>query len=428
MKNSTFLAELQQRGLVKDHTDWESLELRLEKQPITFYCGFDPTADSLHLGHLQMIVLMRRFQLRNHHVLALAGGSTGLIGDPSGKSQERILQSAESVRERALLIQNQLKTLLPIGDNIGKITFVNNLDWTENISAIQFLRDIGKHFSMNYMLSKDSVQKRLGNTESGLSYTEFSYMLLQALDYLNLFEKYHCELQLGGSDQWGNIVSGITLIGKKHHHICHGLTSPLVMRSDGQKFGKSDGGAIWLDAKQTSAYELYQYLVNLPDKDALPLLYRLTLLPLDQIYQHHKIAEHQPESRSLQKCLAYEVVQFVHGDLVTQQVLKITEWLFGNSEFDNQILSFLSQPAVPIPSIAINPQIVKDWEDLLVISQIAPSKTQARQLITNGSILCWETKINNPKESVDWPSLVRGNFVLVTKGKKYKTLIKPISR
>jgi len=418
------LEDLIWRGLVKDHTDLQALSDRLDQGPVVAYCGYDPTADSLHIGSMQMIALMRRFQQSGHKVIALSGGATGLIGDPSGRSDERVLRAVDVVRSWTESINSQLKSMLPTDEGGFAPTFVNNMDWTAGLSILDFFRDVGKHFTVSHMLAKDSVKSRIQNPEAGLSYTEFSYMLLQAYDYLVLHEQHGCELQLGGSDQWGNIVAGLSLIGKKWERSCHGLTSPLVLRSDGRKFGKSEGQAIWLDKNKTSPFEMYQYLVNIPDTDVLDLLRRLTFLTRSEVDDLDQMMKQAPESRAPQRKLAEEVVKFVHGADAALTAEKITRWLFGDGEFDEHILNALSDPASGMPSYAISASRPWAWEELVIAAQFAPSKAEARRLIAGGGLSCWDERIEDPKSEVDLTKFARAGHLLLSRGRRKKALLR----
>ncbi|HXL74185.1 MAG TPA: tyrosine--tRNA ligase, partial [bacterium] len=304
------IEDISWRGLVKDHTDINQLSDRLDKGPITLYCGYDPTAESLHLGNLQMVVMLRRFQLAGHKVVPLSGGGTGLIGDPSGRTEERQLRDIQTISQWTELIKKQLIRCLPSDDASSSPIFADNSDWISGLSAVSLLRDIGKHFTINYMLAKDSVTSRLEGKDEGLSFTEFSYMILQAFDYLTLYQKFGCELQIGGSDQWGNITAGISLIKKKTGFDVFGLTSPLILKSDGSKFGKSEGGAVWLDRSKTSPFAMYQYFLNIPDSDVINLVKRLTFLPQIKILDLEQEILTNPEKRPAQRVLASEVIKF----------------------------------------------------------------------------------------------------------------------
>ncbi|HET7616126.1 MAG TPA: tyrosine--tRNA ligase, partial [Bacillales bacterium] len=320
------LDDLEFRGLLNQVTDREGLHELLDEGPVTLYCGFDPTADSLHVGSLVPILNLRRFQEAGHKVIALVGGGTGMIGDPSFKAEERQLNTQEVVEEWSEKLKNQLSGILKFeGDNPVKIS--NNYEWLGGLNLIPFLRDTGKHLSVNYMMAKDSVKSRL---ETGISFTEFSYMLLQAYDFLNLYEKENCRLQIGGSDQWGNITAGLELIRREgKDETAYGLTAPLVTKSDGQKFGKTESGAIWLDAAKTTPYEFYQFALNASDDDVVKFLKYFTFLSHDEIEALEDKVKTEPEKREAQRTLAEEMTRLVHGEEALRQAIHISEALFG---------------------------------------------------------------------------------------------------
>jgi tyrosyl-tRNA synthetase len=328
---SPLLQDLEQRGLVADVAHREELERLLAPgaAPITLYVGFDPTAESLHLGHLMGLLILRRFQEAGHRPIALAGGATGMIGDPSGKSAERNLLSAETLAANIAGIEGQLRRLLDFESKSNPARVVNNADWTRNLGVLDFLRDIGKHFSVNAMMAKDSVRSRMD--AGGISFTEFSYSLLQAFDYLHLNETQNCVLQAGGADQWGNITAGIDLIRRKHERVACGLTTPLLTKTDGTKFGKTEGGAVWLDPKKTSVYRFYQFLIQVEDAQVIQLLKYFTFLPADEISALE--AEHlaAPEKREAHRRLALELTRLVHGANAAEDAVQASGILFGGS-------------------------------------------------------------------------------------------------
>src|SRR5476651_1037547 len=332
MATSSILQDLHWRGLVADMANRDELERLLAPGagPVTLYVGFDPTADSLHLGHLIGLLILRRFQLAGHRPIAVAGGATGMIGDPSGKSSERNLLSPEILEANIAGIQGQLGRLLDFESKSNPALLLNNADWVRPISVLDFLRDVGKHFSVNAMMAKDSVKMRLDST-SGLSFTEFSYSLLQAYDFLHLQEKYGCLLQAGGADQWGNITAGIDLIRRKRDVTACGLTTPLLTKTDGTKFGKTEGGAVWLSPQRTSVYRFYQFLIQVEDTQVIQLLRFFTFLSLDEIAALE--AQHQatPERRDAHKKLAFELTSLVHGETATADAIRASEILFGGS-------------------------------------------------------------------------------------------------
>ena len=323
------LDDLRARGLVHDHTDEAGLTGLLESGPVTLYCGIDPSADSLHVGHLVAVLVLRRFQEAGHRPLALVGGATGMVGDPSGRSDERTLLDAATLDANTAGIRAQLESLFDFsGDSAARL--VNNYDWTRDVSLLDFLRDVGKHMTVNQMVAKDSVRSRMAS-DHGISFTEFSYMLLQAFDYWWQFENYDCRLQVGGSDQWGNITAGIDLVRRRSGATVHGLTWPLMTRADGQKFGKTADGTVWLDAGRTLPFELHQYFVNTDDRDAERLLLQLTLLPVAEVEGIMSAHAAAPHERRAQRALADEVCTLVHGPAATDQAGLAAEVLFSES-------------------------------------------------------------------------------------------------
>jgi tyrosyl-tRNA synthetase len=357
--------ELVWRGLVQDAT--EGLDAALEAGPLTLYIGYDPTASSLHAGNLQQIITMRRFQLRGHRVIALAGGGTGLIGDPSGKSAERALNDESVVAEWAARIEGQVRRLLP-----DETIFVNNREWLEPLTAIEMLRDVGKHFPMGYMLAKETVKTRVHG--EGMTFTEFSYMLLQSYDYRQLHDRYDCRLQMGGSDQWGNITAGIEFIRRTRNERVHGLTTPLLLRADGQKFGKSEQGAIWLDPERTSPYELFQFFLNTADDQVGVLLRRLTLLEPAEI---ERLEAEPPETRAAQRALAEHLTAMVHGDEGLRAAEEQTRALFsaeGEAE-------------------AVVVEDLTSWAHVFLAAGLVSSLSEARRLIKGGGLYADDDRI-----------------------------------
>ncbi|MBM7646977.1 tyrosyl-tRNA synthetase [Scopulibacillus daqui] len=411
------LEDLKYRGLVNQVTDEEGLREALKK-PVKFYCGFDPTGDSLHVGHLLIITTMMRFEKAGHLPIALVGGGTGLIGDPSGRSTERTLNEHRVVEGYVQKIKDQLSRFL---DFENQSTLANNFDWLGGLSLIEFLRDTGKHFSINYMLSKESVQSRL---EAGLSYTEFSYMLLQSFDYLNLYEKENCRLQIGGSDQWGNITAGLELIRRKgHEEPAFGLTFPLITKSDGTKFGKTAGGAIWLDAEKTTPYEFYQFWINTDDRDVIRFLKYFTFLSKEEIDGLEKELQTAPEKRAAQKRLAEEVVKMVHGEEALQQAIKISEALFSGN-LKELTAEEIRQGFKDVPSYTVENKDDIGLIELLVASGLCPSKRQAREDISNGAIYVNGERQTDLSYTVTSADRIEDQFVIIRRGKKKYMLIK----
>ncbi|SFG37606.1 tyrosine--tRNA ligase [Sporolactobacillus nakayamae] len=409
--------DLKYRGLINQVSDEEALREALKK-PMSFYCGFDPTANSLHAGNLLVIVIMMRLQKAGHHPIAVVGGGTGMIGDPSGRSTERQLNTKDVVSSYAESLKNQLNRFLHFEDD--RATFVNNAEWLNPLSAIEFLRDVGKYFTLNYMLSKDSVQTRL---EAGISFTEFSYMLLQSYDFLNLYEKNNCRMQVGGSDQWGNITAGLELIRKRgHEEQAFAMTFPLITKSDGTKFGKSMGGAIWLDPEKTTPYEWYQFWFNASDDDVVNFLKYFTFLTKDEIEALAKEVEEHPEERKAQKTLAKEMTVLVHGEHALKQAEHISKALFSGevSQLSGEEIrqGFRDVPTFNAPS----KEPVK-LLDLLVDAGVVTSKRQAREDISNGAIYVNGDRRTDLNDLLTQDDRIDDEYLIVRRGKKKYTLI-----
>lgn len=398
---------LDERGLIKDVTD-EAIKDRVN-DPITLYCGFDPTGPTLHIGHLFPIILLKHFENAGHNPIAVIGGATGCIGDPSFKKDERSLNTYEVVEAYAESLTSQIKRFF----DHDKTQFVNNMDWTGKISAIEFLRDYGKAFSVNNMIAKDSVASRM---ETGISFTEFSYPILQALDFKYLNEHYNCELQIGGSDQWGNITAGTELIRKtSENRKGYGITVPLVTKSDGTKFGKSEGHAIWLDPNLTSPYEFYQFFMQSQDSDVISYLKSFTFLPIEEINELEKLVETEPFRRQAQKVLAYEVTKFVHGSDMADTAVKISEILFSGDLNQLSVEEIeLNFKHVKMTEVAANTTLV----DGLIECGLASSRREAREFISNNSI-----SINGEKQSdleyiLTDQDGIGGKYIMLKRGKK----------
>lgn len=406
--------ELQWRGLINQSTDLDTLREACEN-PITLYCGFDPTGDSLHAGHLVPMIMLRRFQKAGHHPLALAGGATGFIGDPRDVG-ERSMLSEETIQQNLEAIKKQLRRFVDFdGENPAEM--VNNADWTANMSVITFLRDVGKNFSLNTMLDRDTVKRRLES--DGISYTEFSYMLLQANDFLTLHREKGCDLQIGGGDQWGNIVSGVDLIRRVDGDKAHALTVPLVTDAQGQKFGKSTGGGkLWLDAEKTSPYAWYQYFLNAGDSVVIDYLRWFTFLTQEEIAEYEEKVANEPFRREAQRRLAQEMTNLVHGEDATKAVELAAQALFGKAELtelDEATLAGALQETT-VAEIAAGEQ--RTIVDLLVASGLADSKGAARRTIKEGGAY-----VNNARiESEDWEpadeDLLHGSWLVLRRGKK----------
>ena len=414
------LKDLEYRGLINQVTDLEGLDKQLVEGKVTLYCGFDPTADSLHIGHLLTVLTLRRFQLAGHKPLALVGGATGLIGDPSGKKAERTLNEAEIVQQWSDRIKQQLSQFLQFeGENAAKA--VNNFDWIGKLDVISFLRDVGKNFGLNYMLAKDSVESRIN---SGISFTEFSYMILQSYDFLHLYENENCRLQIGGSDQWGNITAGLELIRKATDEDAKafGFTIPLVTKSDGTKFGKSEGGAIWLDPEKTSPYEFYQFLINTDDRDVVKFLKYFTFLTPAEIDELAKEVESAPENRIAQKRLAEEVTKLVHGQEALNQAIRISTALFSGDISDLSAAEIM-QGFKDVPSYECKEEEI-GLLDLLIAANISSSKRQGREDITNGAIYINGQRVTDVEKVLTKEDRIEELFTIIRRGKKKYYLIK----
>ncbi|UOY94521.1 tyrosine--tRNA ligase [Ectobacillus sp. JY-23] len=414
------LQDLEFRGLINQQTDAEGLRELLAKESVKLYCGFDPTADSLHIGHMLPILILRRFQLAGHQPIALVGGGTGLIGDPSGKKAERQLNEQETVAMFSQRIKEQLSSFLDFEKAGNPATIANNYDWIGSLDLITFLRDIGKNFGLNYMLAKDSVASRL---ESGISFTEFSYMILQSYDFLKLYQTEGCRLQVGGSDQWGNITAGMELIRKTEEDAkVFGLTIPLVTKSDGTKFGKTEGGAVWLDAEKTTPYEFYQFWINTDDRDVIKYLKYFTFLSHEEILELEKQTQEAPEKRAAQKALGEEMTKLVHGEAALEQAIKISQALF-NGAVAELTAAEIEQGFKDVPSYTHSGEEIT-LVDLLVNSKISPSKRQAREDITSGAISVNGERVQSTDAVVNRENRIEDKFTIIRRGKKKYFLIK----
>ena len=416
----TILEDLQWRGLYADCTDAAALTQRLAEGPIALYCGFDPTADSLHVGNLVPLLALRRFQLAGHRPIALAGGATGMVGDPSGKSDERNLQTPEQVAHNITAIREQLSRFLDFTAAGNPARLVDNATWTAPLSFLEFLRDVGKHFSVNVMMAKDSVRSRLEG-DGGISYTEFSYMLLQANDFLHLRTNLSCELQVGATDQWGNITAGTDLIRKKLGAPAWGLTFPLLTKADGTKYGKSASGAVWLDAQRTSPYRFYQFFINADDADVIKLLKVLTFLSHEEITALEAGMKANPGARAAQKALARELTTLVHGAAALTAAIKASEILFGGS-LDGVTEALFNDVVGEIPTKELAQSSLAapgmPLTDLLVHSGLATSKGQARKDIEGGGINLNNVRVADVAQAVTTADLHFGKYVLLRKGKR----------
>lgn len=417
---ASLLEELRQRELLAQVSDEEALEAHLESRSQTVYCGFDPTADSLHIGNLVPLITLRRFQRRGHRPILLIGGATGMIGDPSGRSAERNLNNADTVSGWVDRIRHQVEGLVAFGaeaDDNNAAVIVNNLDWTAGLTVIDFLREIGKHFSVNQMIQRDSVRSRLEREGEGISYTEFSYMLLQANDYAELAERYHCSVQIGGSDQWGNIVSGMDLVRRKLGRASFALTLPLITKADGSKFGKTAEGTVWLDAERTSPYAFYQFWLNTADADVPRFLKIFTFLALEDISTITGEAAQAPERRIAQRRLAREVTALVHGEAGLASAERITTALFDGdlgalSESD---LDQLAQDGMDCTDVA-EPAV--GLLAALADAGLAKSRGEARKLVAGNGIRVNGEVQSDVERQLDWQDALHGRFYLLRKGKK----------
>jgi tyrosyl-tRNA synthetase len=419
------IADLQWRGLLADCTDLAELSKRVATGPVTLYCGFDPTADSLHVGHLMGQLTLRRFQLAGHHVIPLAGGATGMIGDPSGRSSERNLLTREDLDHNIASIKAQLSQLLDFTSATNPACLVDNADWTAPISFLDFLRDVGKHFSLNVMLAKDSVKSRMEG-DSGISYTEFSYQLLQAYDFYHLRKAYNCELQIGGSDQWGNITAGTDFIRKKLGAPAWGWTFPLITKSDGTKFGKTASGAVWLDPQKTTSYKFYQFFVNTEDVKVIEYLKKFTFLSRAEIEELEAKHNANPGAREAHKALAREVTRLVHGQSAVDDAVRASEVLFGggvegiSENLFNDIVG--EAPTKDVERAKLDGAGMLLVE-VLVHGGLSPSKGQARKDLEQGGIYVNNIRESNVQRSVTTNDLLFGKHVLLRKGKRNYVVI-----
>ncbi|MCR3748858.1 tyrosyl-tRNA synthetase [Lentzea californiensis] len=410
------LDELSWRGLIATSTDLDALRKDLDAGPLTLYCGFDPTAPSLHAGNMVPLLMLRRFQRAGHRPIVMAGGATGMIGDPRDTG-ERTLNSLDTVAEWADRIRGQLERFVDFDDSPTGAVVENNLNWTGQLSALEFLRDVGKHFSVNVMLSRETVKRRLEG--DGMSYTEFSYLLLQSNDYLELYRKYGTSLQVGGSDQWGNIVGGVDLIRRVEGKHVHALTAPLVTDAEGRKFGKSTGGgSVWLDPELTSPFAWYQYFVNVDDVTVLKYLRLFTFLTREELDELEKQTAEAPHQRAAQKRLAQEFTDLVHGERATQQVILASSALFGRGELRDLDAPVLEAALAEAPKgqvrLADEPTIV----DLLIASGLAESRGAARRTVNEGGAYVNNAKVTDEEWKPAPPDLLHGKWLVLRRGKR----------
>jgi tyrosyl-tRNA synthetase len=409
-------SELKERGLVFQLSNEEAIKEYLSKKGGRFYIGFDPTAESLHAGSLLPIIFMKRLEKAGLRPIVLVGGATGLIGDPSGKSQERNLLDLKTVHKNVCGLKKQLSRFFDFGCfcRKGKVMFVNNYDWAKKISLIELLRDIGKHFTINEMISKESVQKRMA---TGISFTEFTYMILQSVDFLNLFQKYDCVMQAGASDQWGNMTAGVELIRKKIGKEGLALSMPLVTKADGTKYGKSESGAVWLDAKMTSPYHFYQFWINVEDANVIKFLKYFTFLSLEEIKKLEALVAAEPEKREAQKVLAREMTRFVHGENAVERAEKISQSLFYGKikELGREELKEVFSGSAVKELARFDEMLIAD---LLVSAKVVDSKRQAREDVENKAIEINGEKISALEYKISEKDMMQGKYILVKRGKK----------
>ncbi|UJS27141.1 tyrosine--tRNA ligase [Macrococcoides canis] len=408
---SALLEDLRWRGLIYQETNPEEMEALLNKESVSVYCGTDPTADSLHIGHLLPFMTLKRFQEHGHRPVVLIGGATGMIGDPSGRTDERTLQTLEQVQHNVDGISKQMEQLFDFGTENGAIR-VDNKDWLGEIDLLTFLRDYGKHVGVNYLLSKDSIASRL---ETGISFTEFTYTILQAIDFGHLNNTLNVKLQIGGSDQWGNITSGMELMRRMYGEVeAYGMTVPLVVKSDGKKFGKSEGGAIWLDRTKTTPYEFYQFWINTPDSDVIKFLKYFTFLSKEEIDTLEASVENEPHLRLAQKRLAEEVTKYVHDESALAEAINITNALFKGDlkalTADQLRTSFKDVPQAKVTTANL--------VELLIEAGISPSKRQAREDITNGAISINGEKVQDASYEIVAADKIEDEFTIIRRGKK----------
>lgn len=418
--SNTLIEDLKWRGLAYQLTDETGMVDLLNKESISLYCGVDPTADSMHIGHIVPLLTLRRFQMHGHRPVLLIGGATGMIGDPSGRSEERQLQTTEQIDLNVKGLQKQMERIFDFKSDNGAI-LVNNRDWIGSMNVIEFLRDYGKYIGVNYMLAKDTVASRL---EGGISFTEFSYMLIQAIDYNHLYNEHKCRIQVGGSDQWGNITTGLEMIRKTHTEEtkAFGMTIPLVTKADGTKFGKSASGSVWLDAEKTSPYEFYQFWLNTADADVIRYMKIFTFLTREEIEAFEVTVTEEAHLRKAQKALAEEMTKMIHGESALENSIRITNALFSG---DIKALSANEMKEVfkDVPSFEMKKED-KNIVDLIVEAAISSSKRQAREDVTNGAISINGEKITDVGYVMSAADRLDDSFAIVRRGKKKYHMVK----
>ena len=410
------LEDLKWRGLIAQTTDESALRDALKK-PITVYLGTDPTAPSIHVGNLVVLLVLRRFQLAGHHTIPLVGGATGLVGDPSGKNEERTLNTTDIVEQWVSRIKGQLSKFMDFEVATNPAKMANNLDWTAPLSAIEFLRDVGKHFSVNQMLNKDAVASRL--EKDGISYTEFSYQVLQAFDYLELYRRHQCTLQIGGSDQWGNITAGLDLIRRVEGGTAHALTVPLLTKADGTKFGKTAGGSVWIDPEMTSPYAFFQYWLNSDDKDVIKFLKVFSFKSRSEIEELEKTHIENPGARSAHRELARELTALVHSPEIAERVEAAGKALFGQGDISELDEATLTAALAELPKASVKKgEEFPTWVDLLAASGVVDSKSAARRIVKEGGAYLNNEKISGEDFRLEKSHFLCGKYAVLRKGKR----------
>ena len=417
---TNLLDDLAWRGLLYQQTDAEGLEQLINKEKISLYCGVDPTADSMHIGHIVPLLTLRRFQMQGHRPILLVGGATGMIGDPSGRSEERQLQTTEQIDMNVQGIKKQMEQIFDFNTENGA-QMVNNRDWIGSMNVIEFLRDFGKLININYMLGKDSIASRL---DSGLSFTEFAYTLIQGIDFNHLYDHYGCRVQVGGSDQWGNITTGLEVIRKTHddNTKAFGITIPLVTKADGTKFGKSASGSVWLDAKKTSPYEFYQFWINTADSDVIKYLKIFTFLERAEIEALEVTVENEPHLRKAQNTLAEEMTRLIHSQEALDQAIRISQALFSGN-LKALTADEMKDAFKDVPSVEMTKD-EKSIVDFIVEATVSPSKRQAREDVTNGAISINGEKVLDVAYIVSGADRLEDEFMIIRRGKKNYKMIK----
>jgi len=421
MTSSNLIQQLQERGLIAQVTDEKALSERLAQGPIALYCGFDPTADSLHLGHLVPLLCLKRFQDAGHKPVALVGGATGLIGDPSFKAAERKLNTEDTVQEWVEKIRRQVSPFLDFDCGENSAIAANNYDWFGGMNVLTFLRDIGKHFSVNQMINKEAVKQRLNREDQGISYTEFSYNLLQGYDFASLNKQYGVALQIGGSDQWGNITSGIDLTRRMHQNQVFGLTVPLITKSDGTKFGKTEGGAVWLDPIKTSPYKFYQFWINTADADVYRFLKFFTFMSIEAINTLEAEDQQSGKAPRAQYVLAEEVTRMVHGESGLEAAKRITQSLFAGTLSDLTESDFAQLAQDGMPTITLSEEA--DLQQALVSAELVPSRGQARTMISSKAVSVNGAKQEDAEYRFTDSDKLHGRYTLLRRGKKHYCLV-----